>query len=231
MKKQKKKIKSYLLLLLLFTLSCVDGTKSDEELINSLNIDTFEDFASKEKFVKEFNEISTLKNIMFEFDIKNSELISLRRNYFQSFIFSSGLGHFQQRSNKFIFAYIYDDSFESTIDKYGYIFACNNLIIKKLKDRLIYLYWENKQIRSKHIEGSFHTLPLINRTTQIILTNIDSNVVRKKYNYKGLINNKKLSKIVLNFDQHLNNKFFKVKDIYIENNSTDKSSSTGNGGG
>lgn len=158
------------------------------------------------EFIEKFKKTNKKSNILKDFVVDSLKLNGMRINHIQSFTNLDFDDPYTYIAEKFVIAGIYDTSRSAYLQEYGYIFSAMGLMknksvglmINKSLDQLYYIFWENELIPTI-FSHSFEVSSIIDSTTKTVTTNIDTNLVRKIFNYEGVIEKTKIKSLEISF--------------------------------
>ncbi|MFA7325138.1 MAG: hypothetical protein WC121_00600 [Candidatus Kapaibacterium sp.] len=198
-----------IILLVTSIISCNDEINkknngdNTSDTINYALENIFEDFEQKKVSISKFHDICSKQNLMSNYNIDYVVLDGIRGNYYKSYLHRDGVGtdgFFL--TNRHLFGYIYDNSSKAFHKDYGYIISNEKMLLNKTENNLYYIRWDNdiSKLKSPYFEYTFNNK--IDSTTKDIYTNIDSNLIRRVYNYSGRINRVKIDSLILKMNQY-----------------------------
>lgn len=216
-----------LLIIILILISCDDKewkNKGDKVITDSCS--TISDIEGKFNFIKKFKLITKKRNLRENYNLDETKFKFIRQNMILYYIQREKVGFDKIKMNKsFLICDVYDNSVDAIRNTYGYIFLKNQFIMNVSKDAIYYLAWEDNKVNQKKsdIENNHYKCELINNNTKMLITNLDEELVRRTFNYKGPINKYKLDKVFLDYvTSNDQNSFNVVSKIYADSVSYNK---------
>lgn len=184
-----------------------DKTQIDEDkILDSLysgtyfhNYDIFNRVAEYKEFVRKFISICKPVNHIEKYDIGYDSLINTRVNILSTY----SDYNFSHSGNPTLYesvllGHIYDKSYESNLNNYGYVLMLNGLIINVTKERVYYIAWENERLKYENYRGEGNDISsLFDSTAFDVITNLDRNVIKFVFNYEGNFLDEKVSDLFI----------------------------------
>lgn len=204
----------YFIFVVLYLISCTENNKNKD---NSLKVKTKEEFKTifgdydlfrsvdeTIQFVKDFKMICKSKYHQEDFDIENVHLDNTRQNIFiTDKVYESIPIDYFERSESITVCYIYNDCRSCRLNSYGYILWLDRLIVNVTESTFYYIKWKNIKQSSPVLNSFYEISTKLDSTATEVITNIDPEIIRKTFNYKGEINLYKIDKLHINMNQDI----------------------------
>jgi len=197
------KIKIILLIIaILIITSCNDNVKNKPVESKDLeyDINPIKSLEERIKFHEKFKSICIPKNIIPDFNIKNTLFENVRRNSIINFTRSEGLGiDGSITREEFTLCEIYDNTPEAFHGKYGYTIFMKQALFNITKDIIYFIFWKNEETNYGSTRPYFlkYNFELINENTHMVITNLHLGLVKKIFNYNGPINKYKIDRVLM----------------------------------